>query len=284
MAFSLSLSGGGCRAAAHIGVLKALSENKLHPVSVSGTSAGAIVAALVAVGNKPEQLIEICSSLKKQGTKLLDWDISGLILSALFCPIFKNSCLLGVLRGKRLYSFLDSLFGETRINDLSVPLFITATDLLSGNTVSFSQIKPIRRLPDTVWIDDFALKDAVYCSCCLPAVFAPLETPLGVLVDGGVSNNLPVDLLFAVDSPNIIAVDLSAPRIDDSIDGLFETAHRSITVMSERLQKCYVRGDRLRISPKLPTQAGVFSFDMMEQCIKAGYDAASELIPIVKLL
>ncbi len=254
------------------------------PCAVSGTSAGSIVAALFASGHSPDQLLEICRELKEHGGKLLDWNISGLFCSALFCPSFKSGCLLGVLRGKRLYAFLDTLFEDIHITELSVPLFITATDLLSGNTVSFSQIKPKRPLTETIWIDDIFLKDAVYCSCCLPAIFTPLKTPYGLLVDGGVSDNLPVDLLFAADAPNIIAVDLSDPRPDDSINGLFEAAHRSITIMSSKLQKCCVRGERLNIKPKLPPQAGVFSFDLMEQCIDAGYNAASELIPLIKQL
>ena len=284
MAFSVALSGGGCRAAAHIGVLKALSENKLVPSAVSGTSAGAIVAALFAAGSSAEDLFEICNELKKHGSKLLDWNIFGILSSSLLCPLFKRSCLLGILRGKRLYALLDILFGETTFTDLSVPLFIASTDLISGNTVCFSQIRPRRTLPDTVWADNITLRDAVYCSCCLPAIFSPIKTPFGFLVDGGVSDNLPVDLLFAAEAPNIIAVDLSDTYTYDSIDGLFETAYRSVTVMGGKLQKCYVRGERMSIKPKLPSNAGVFSFDMMEQCIESGYKAAAELIPIIRML
>ena len=284
MAFSLSFSGGGCRAAAHIGVLKALSEHALYPTAVSGASAGAIVAALFAAGNSADELFQICSEIKKYGSKLLDWNISGILLSAVFCPVFKQKCLSGILRGRQLYYFLDNLFEDMRFDELKIPLFVAATDLISGNTINFSQIKPKRKLAETVWIDYFPLKDAVYCSCCLPAVFAPLKTPIGLLVDGGVSDNLPVDLLFAADAPNIIAVDISNTAPDVSIDGLFETAYRSISIMGSKLQKCYVRGERLSIKPKLPSEAGVFSFDLMEQCIEAGYNAANELIPIIKAL
>lgn len=179
---------------------------------------------------------------------------------------------------------MNVLFGDISFQQLKTPLFIAATDLISGNTVSFSQIKPTRDVADTVWIDSFPLKDAVYSSCCLPAIFTPLKTSLGLLVDGGVTDNLPVDLLFAADAPNIVAVDISDTTPDVSIDGLFETAHRSINVMGKRLQKCCVRGERINIKPILPSNAGVFSFDMMEQCIEAGYNAALELIPIIEAL
>ena len=83
MAFSLSFSGGGCRAAAHIGVLKALIENDLKPAAVSGTSAGAIAAALYSSGYSLSEMEDICLELKKHGRKLIDWNISGLILSAI---------------------------------------------------------------------------------------------------------------------------------------------------------------------------------------------------------
>ena len=114
MAFSLSFSGGGCRAAAHIGVLKALIENGLRPVAVSGTSAGAIVAALYSSGYTVSEMEDICLELKKHGRKLLDWNISGLILSAVPLSILKSSCASGVLHGKRLLSFLEILFEDKR--------------------------------------------------------------------------------------------------------------------------------------------------------------------------
>ena len=284
MAFSLSFSGGGCRCAAHIGVLKALSEHGLYPSAISGTSAGAIAAALFACGNPTDRLIEICRELKKHGSLLLDWNISGIITSALLRPFLGQSTLSGILRGKRLYSFLDMLFGDASFEDLKLPLFVAATDLVSGNTISFSQIKPIYRLTDTVWISNALLKDAVYSSCCLPSVFTPLKTPFGFVVDGGVTDNLPVDLLFAAGFPNIVAVDLSDTSPDVDINGLFEIAYRSVSVMGSRLQKCCVRGERLNIKPKLPPGAGVFSFDMLEQCIEAGYSSAIELIPIIEKL
>jgi len=284
MAFSLSLSGGGCRAAAHIGVIKALSEYSLAPAAVSGTSAGAIAAALYASGYSYGDLYDICLQLSKKGHKFIDWNISNLIVSVLGYPVIRKSNLSGILKGEQLYSFLNSLFGDSSIKDISVPLFIAATDLATGNTVSFSQISPERQLPETVWLDDISLCDAVYCSCCLPGIFSPIKTPYGVLVDGGVSDNLPVDLLFAAGYPNIIAVDLSDYRPDDSINGIFETAYRSVAVMSNKLKNCYVRGERLNIKPKLPHEASVFSFDLIEECIEAGYNAAYELIPLIKSL
>ena len=83
MSFSLSFSGGGCKAAAHAGVLKALDKYHLKPVAVSGTSAGALIAALYSIGTSPKQLENICSELEKHGNKLIDWNIISIMYSIL---------------------------------------------------------------------------------------------------------------------------------------------------------------------------------------------------------
>lgn len=282
MPFSLSLSGGGCRAAAHIGVLKALEEHSLSPIAVSGTSAGAIVAALWALGYSAEELLYISHNIAKSGGSLLDIDTFKIIYTALSLPARQRSSLSGILRGKKLYALLKKLCKGADISEVTLPLFIAATDLISGKTVCYSNSPQKRRLPNTIWKAKIPLCDAVYSSCCLPAVFSPLKTPNQTLVDGGVTDNLPVDLLFAADMPNIIAIDVSNFQSDDSIEGLFETAYRSISVMSKKLNDCYVRGERLNIKPNLPKNAGVFSFDMMDSCYTAGYNAANELIPLIK--
>jgi len=284
MSFSLSLSGGGCKAAAHAGVLKALDRHNLTPTAVSGTSAGALVAALYCIGRSSEQLEAVCLELEKHGHKLIDWDIVSVICSAVSLAFGKKGTTLAVLKGEAFYSFLKQLFGNAKISSAKIPLFISASDLISGNTVCFSNTPLRHRIANTVFEKDISLCDAVYSSCCLPSVFPPLKNSTGMLVDGGVTDNLPVDFLFAANMPNIVAVDVGSAVADNSIDSLPEVISRSVSIMGERLKNCYVTGERLRISPHLPQDAGVLSFDKIGQCFDAGYASASELIPLIKSL
>lgn len=282
MSFSLSFSGGGCKAAAHAGVLKALDKYHLKPVAVSGTSAGALIAALYSIGTSPKQLENICSELEKHGNKLIDWNIISIMYSAVSLALGKKETTLAILKGENFYSFLKQLFGNAKISSAKLPLFISATDLISGNTVCFSNTPLRHRLANTILQNDVSLCDAVYSSCCLPGVFPPLKNAISLLVDGGVTNNLPVDFIFAADMPNIVAVDVSSATPDNSIDSLPEVISRSVSLMGDRLKNCYVTGECLRISPNLPKDAGVLSFDKTIQCFDAGYASASELIPLIK--
>ncbi|MBP1578252.1 MAG: patatin-like phospholipase family protein, partial [Oscillospiraceae bacterium] len=143
MPFSLALSGGGCRGAAHIGVLMALYEADLIPESISGASAGAIVAGLFGCGKTPEQLYSICKALQKGGSRLIDTDIAGMAYSALLLAMGKNIAISGIMQGKRLYRLLQRLTNDCMLTDLQLPLCIAAVDLMSGETIAFSQKKPL---------------------------------------------------------------------------------------------------------------------------------------------
>lgn len=285
MPFSLSFSGGGCRGAAHIGVLLALHEAALYPCAVSGTSAGAIAAGFYAAGYSAEALLLLCQKLKKNGEKLIDVDILGILKFAKNIALRQSIGISGLLKGEKFRKMLAQLLGELKISDIPLPLCIAAVDLSTGETVSFSQKRPHSPLKSTRWQSDILLRDAIYSSCCLPTVFTPQKLFAdSLIVDGGVADNLPVDLLHAISAPNIIAVDISQDYTPICSDNLFEIAHHSLSVMSNRLEECYVRGERLLIKPKLPEKAGVFTFSLIEDCIEAGYAAAKELIPIIRVL
>lgn len=281
MSFSLSLSGGGCRAAAHIGVLKALEQHKLKPIAISATSAGALIAALYCSGISVNDIEDICLELEKHGHKLIDWNIVALFCSALAVASGIKKSSLSVLKGDRFYSFLKYLFKDAHLSTAKLPLFISSVDLLSGKTLCFSKNCPNHKIANTVWQNDILLRDAVYSSCCLPSVFPPFKHGGYMLIDGGITNNLPVDFLFAADMPNIIAIDTGGLRQDAVISSLPEVIYRSISIMGERLKNCYVAGERLRIVPSLPVEADILSFDQMRTCIKAGFAATNELIPLI---
>ncbi|HWP50268.1 MAG TPA: patatin-like phospholipase family protein [Clostridia bacterium] len=283
MSFSLALSGGGCRGAAHVGVLAALQDAKLTPCAISGSSAGAIVAGLYAYGYTPEQLAKICRELERNGEKLIDFNVFGIAAAVSQLARRRPITLSGLLKGDRLRALLKQLTKGCPMSQVSLPLCITSVDLSSGETVAFSQRKPIHALTNVRWEHDVQLYEAIYASCCVPVIFTPPISMNGVLVDGGVTDNLPVNLLLACDAPNIIAVDISENYALDG-EGIFEIAWHSLSAMSRRLRDCTVRGERLLIRPKLPEDAGLFTFSLMSDCIQAGYTATKELTDLIHVL
>ncbi|MFV0497749.1 MAG: patatin-like phospholipase family protein [Candidatus Fimivivens sp.] len=281
MSFSLSLSGGGCRGATHVGVLAALQEAGLTPCAVSGSSAGAIVAGLYAYGYTPDELIEICHELEQKGERLIDLNILGIACAVGQLARRRPITLPGLLKGERLRSLLKQLTKGCALSQVRLPVCIASVDLCSGETVAFSQRKPVHALSNVRWSHDVRLYEAIYASCCVPVIFAPPTSMSGILVDGGVTDNLPINLLLACDAPNIIAVDISENYAPVNGEGIFEIASHSLSAMSRRLRDCTVRGERLLIRPKLPENAGLFTFSLMSECIESGYTATRELTDLI---
>ena len=155
----ISLSGGGARGIAHLGVLKALSEEGIKPGVIAGTSAGAIVGAFLAAGIAHDDALDLIIK-----TKLL----------SIFKPAFSWRGLLSVDKlGKILDQHLPATFEH-----LELPLVVAATDIKAGKTRYF------------ITGD---LSQAIMASSCIPVVFSPVEIDGVLYVDGGLLNNLPTE-------------------------------------------------------------------------------------------
>ena len=162
MTLGFALSGGGARGIGHLGILKALSEAGIHPDIISGTSAGSIVGSLYAEGYSPEEILEFVVSTK--------------VLTALR----PSMNLKGFLKIDTLGDIMRKYLEHDDFGKLKIPTVIAATDIISGESVYFSEgelIKPIM------------------ASCCVPVFFSPVIMDDKALIDGGVLDNLPVHVL-----------------------------------------------------------------------------------------
>lgn len=162
MKIGLVLSGGGARGIAHLGVIKALQEMGIGFDQIAGTSAGAIAGALLAQGYSPDESLKIVESSSFVRHIRPAWNRMGLLR------------LDNVVDLYRRYIPHDSFEG------LQIPLHVVAVDLNDGEQVVFEQGELIR---------------PVLASCCLPGIFEPLLINKRQYVDGGVLNNLPVDVI-----------------------------------------------------------------------------------------
>ncbi len=160
--FGLVLSGGGVRALAHAGMLKALDEHHLRPVVISGTSGGALVGALYASGKTPEQLLDFFKQT----------------------PLFKFSMLslgkMGLINSNKYPALFEKNLSCTTFEELSIPLYVAATNLLSGKITYFSKGDLI---------------SPMVASSALPPYFSPIKIGEGVYCDGGLLNNFPIEPL-----------------------------------------------------------------------------------------
>lgn len=157
------LSGGGARGFAHIGVLKALNEKGIYPEIISAVSAGAIVAALYADGRTPDEIFSIFSEL----------DIYHML--RFYRPAF------GMLKAEGLRKTLNRNLHVANLEDLKLPLIISATNFNTAQTVYFKEGPII---------------DAVMASAAIPMLLKPYQINGQMYVDGGLMNNLPVEPLL----------------------------------------------------------------------------------------
>jgi NTE family protein len=177
----LVLGGGGARGLAHLGVLKALDEAGCGPDFVGGTSMGAIIAAGVA----------------------MDWNVAEIHAQteAFFAtsnPINDYTLPLHALtRGAKVDAGLAARYGGVRIEDLWLPFFCVSSNLTTGNTM-------VHRSGD--------LPTALRASIAIPGLLPPVLCDEGVLVDGGMMNNLPADVAAGLERGPVLAVDVGSDR------------------------------------------------------------------------
>lgn len=187
----LALGGGGARGAAHIGVLKHFEKLGIKPDLISGTSAGAIVAALYAFNVSLDKIEASLKSMKP--VSLSAFQINGL-------GLFENRDLKRVLE--------EHLQGKD-IEDASIPISFVCTDINSGKRV-------VLRSGNIV--------DAVMASCAVPGIYLPVEINGQFLVDGGLVENVPIIALRELGSNITVAVNLNgAPKyhkVNNSLDAI----------------------------------------------------------------
>ncbi|MBN2191071.1 MAG: patatin-like phospholipase family protein, partial [Candidatus Aureabacteria bacterium] len=179
----LVFGGGGARGFAHIGVMKVLEENAIEPDVYCGSSMGAVVAALYAMGYKSPEVYDI---MKKQWTK------KGAIYDF-------NFPFRSILKSKKLKKMAKEAYGNTTFKDLPYKLYVVCADLVSGNEII---------------IEHGLLRRAVYASGALPGILTPVRMGEKYLVDGGILNKVPASVLKARDISNIIAVNVTPQRDD----------------------------------------------------------------------
>jgi NTE family protein len=210
----LVLSGGGARGAAHVGVLKVLEQMRVPIDAIAGTSMGAVVGGLYASGLSASEIEKIMTSLNWQDAfrdrparedltlRRKQEDESFLVQFPLGLRGGKILLPKGLIEGQRLNQTLRRLtLAVARINnfdDLPTPFRAVATDLESG---------------DAVVIGSGDLTSAMRASLSAPGIFAPVERQGRLLVDGGIADNLPVDIARTMGVDVLIVVDVGFPLL-----------------------------------------------------------------------
>lgn len=282
---SLVLGSGGARGLAHIGVIQWLEENGYQIKSISGCSAGALIGGIYAVGKLDEFTHWMSAIDKISMARLLDisWQSSGLF------------------KGDKIINQLVELIGDTKIEQLSIPYTAVAANVADEKEV---------------WLNSGSLFDAIRASISLPLFFTPFEINGELLVDGGVLNPVPIAPTFGDKTDLTLAVNLGGElmshplELKQSHDNVDSSFQRKISGYLDKIQDSLMESTNINLdafdianqafdamqssiarqklaayppdmSINIPQNlCGTFDFDLSEQLIQYGYNAAKEAFAV----
>lgn len=255
----LALGSGAARGLSHVGVIRALKENNIPISVIAGTSIGAVVGLLCSADLSIEKMTQFAREFGEK--RIPYW----------FDPaIFRSG---GLLKGDRIEQSLTDLVGPVDFSDLKTPLYVISTDLTLGKEVVLKEGSVIK---------------AVRASFAIPGIFSPVKIDGRWLVDGALTEPIPVRILKK-ECDIVIGVNVcSEPESSEAIESggspkMLDVIIQALAVIQQKLaEHCMGHAD-VRIVPKV----GRFSwtdFSKAGELMEIGYNTALSFIPEIKSL
>ncbi|HIF5671986.1 TPA: patatin-like phospholipase family protein [Vibrio parahaemolyticus] len=275
------LAGGGAKGAAHIGVLKALEEMHIPVDIITGTSMGAYVGGLYATGMSADEIESFIYSVdwnsgyrdrvdrSQRRVRDKEYEDRYQITTDLGLRFGEVRAPTGVVQGQNMLRVLRETTGNLgrfdSFDELAIPYRSVATDILEL---------------DEVVIGNGYLVDAMMASMSVPGALPPYKLNGHMLVDGGVVNNMPVDVARAMGADVVIAVDISTEyKTEDDFTGLFTVADQLSNYLVRRSTQQQVetlQEHDVYIRPNVG-QMETVEFDKMPWAFQSGYDITKEM-------
>ncbi len=245
----LALGAGGAKGLAHIGVLQVFIEHKIPIHLLSGTSIGAIIAAAFAAGADPYLMDKLARNINN--SFIVDVTVPR----------------LGLLKGDKAMEIIRLLTHQKTFEQLDIPLAVVATDIERGEKVVFKE-------------GNVAM--AVRASISIPGIFKPVRIDGRLLVDGAVTERLPVSELKEMGADFTIGVDLKKwPSKRVEVRNIYEVIMQSIDVLENEASRQYLNMADFLICPDLAS-VGTMDFQKADECIEIGREATLAKIEELK--
>ena len=240
----IAFGGGSMHGIAHVGVLKAFAEKGVNFQFITGTSAGAIIGVLAAAQLPVSEIELVARRVEWPGVLSLSWSGRGLMQNA------------------KLRSLIDTALGDRRLEQLPISFGAIATDVASGERVI------IRNGPAGA---------AVSASCSIPVIFEPIKIDGRDLVDGGLTEPVPVVAVREMGADIVIGVDVAYRPNEDQFQGLTGFAFQTMHIMANALINEQIRHADVAIRMNLHKMIG--KDNSHDQLIAAGYAATMRVWP-----
>ena len=281
MKVGLALSGGGIRGIAHAGALKALEDNNIKIDIIGGTSSGALIASLYAMGYSPYYIYLLFKRYAK--------DIVGINTGPIISGIgnfvkSKKVSMTGFRTGENLEEAYDNLALKNvikKIKDITkMPIVIPAVDIKEAKEYIFTNKIPINSKNNDKYINDISLGKAVRASSSFPAVFCPCEFEKHSFLDGGVLDNVPVEEVKKQGADIVIAVNFKADEIDEQ-SNIMDVVMKTIDIMGNKIGENNLQKSDYVLTIETD-KTGLLDIKKLDNCYKYGYEAVSKKIEEIK--
>ncbi|RMF05412.1 patatin family protein [Candidatus Woesearchaeota archaeon] len=252
----IALGSGGARGLVHIGILEVLLKNGFRPEFVAGSSIGAIVGAYYALhGNIYGLKRTMLAMTRRQMLRLSDFGAPS----------------RGLMKGERIREFLDRLYRGKSFSQTKLPLAVVATDLATGEEVIMRRGKIV---------------DAVMASITIPGILPPVRRGRKILVDGGLTNPTPVDVVEEMGAEIVVGVDLtfrSRIKFDKELN-ILETLTQSFEVLRARASIDKLkRSKAVIVHPKFRSKLDSYRFYEADRFIRKGMKEGEKLVKLLKI-
>ncbi|MCK5266702.1 MAG: patatin-like phospholipase family protein [Spirochaetes bacterium] len=241
---SLVLSGGGARGIAHIGVIEELEKQGLEIASVAGTSMGALVGGVYALGKMEEFKQWVFSLNKRKIFNLIDFSFS----------------LQGLIKGDKVLNKMKKFIADKNIEDLKIAYSATATDLINKKEVVFTK---------------GSIYEAIRSSISIPTVFTPVKKENTLLIDGGIINNIPINNAKRVPGDLLIVVNVGADVEVLTLPRSKEEARTKQSLYQKKIKNFYKRLQKKNSMSSKEEQMGYF--DLINTTISLMMDNVSQI-------
>ncbi len=249
---ALVLGGGAARGFAHIGVIRVLEQERIPIDMIVGTSVGSLIGAIYAYDRNSFELEWTAFSLEKD--HIFDYAILSVLTG------------MGPVKGEKLEEFVKSKIPALNIEQLKIPFAAVATDLNRGQRVV---------------LDRGSVAKAVRASSAIPGVFQPVEYQGRLLVDGGVTDNIPISVAREKGADIVIAVDISENIVNFNITNVIDVVLQSVNIMFSDNVSYKKKDADVLISPSVGNVA-MLDFTQKKRCMQAGIEAVQKAMPEIK--
>jgi len=276
----LALSGGGTRGIAHAGVLKALLDNGIKIDVIGGTSSGALIGVLYAMGYTPEYIYEAFKLYSKEIVGLN----SNLIFSGVSSKIFGGEVeIKGFKSGESLekaYNKMALRKGYKSVGEiLDLPVVITSVDIRNGKEYIFTNSVPNVENTDK-YITNIEVGKAVRASSSFPGIFCPCEFEGHSFYDGGILDNVPVEEVRKQGVDKVIAVNFKADDIESS-SNVMDLGMRTLDIMGNKISEKNISSSDFLLTVSTD-KTGLFDIEKLDSCFEYGYKAVIENLGKIK--